>query len=166
MIIMPICQVCKKREAAVFFTQIINGNKTDIYMCSQCAGQGYKIDLNSLLSGLLGLSGDVAEEKEIKIKCDRCGMTADEFNRTGRMGCSRCYDVFFEPMQVLLKRIQGNTRHHGKVPERYAVLHAAEMETEKLKQELKECIRAEEYERAAEIRDRIRMLEQKRGDGQ
>ena len=164
--IMPICQVCNKREATVYFTQIVNGEKTDMYMCSQCAGEGYKIDLNSLISGLLGLNAETEDAKpENEIKCDRCGMTADEFNRTGRMGCSHCYDVFFDPMQVLLKRIQGNTRHHGKVPEEYAIMHAAEMETGKLKQELKECIRAEEYERAAEIRDRIRQLEQERSDG-
>lgn len=162
---MPICQVCNKREATVYFTQIVNGKKTDMYMCSQCAGEGYKIDLNTLISGLLGLDGDAEDEgpDTIEVRCDRCGMTADEFNRTGRMGCSRCYDVFFDPMQILLKRIQGNTRHHGKVPERYAAVHAAELETEKLKQELKECVRAEEYERAAELRDRIRLLEREGG---
>ena len=163
---MPICQVCNKRDATVYFTQIVNGKKTDMYMCSQCAGEGYKIDLNSLISGLLGLNTETEDDGPVsEVKCERCGMTAEEFNRTGRMGCSRCYDVFFDPMQILLKRIHGNTRHHGKVPEKYAVIHAVEMETEKLKQELKECIRAEEYERAAQIRDRIRQLEQERSGG-
>lgn len=157
---MPICQVCKQKEATVFFTQIINGKKTDMYMCSQCAGEGYKIDLNTLIAGLLGLSNE-AEDANVNStsKCMRCGMTLEEFNKTGKMGCSQCYDVFFEPLQGLLKHIQGNTRHHGKVPESYSISHAAEIENEKLKQELKECIRAEEYERAASIRDRIRQLE-------
>lgn len=164
---MPICQVCNQREATVFFTQIINGKKTDMYVCSQCAGadEGYKIDLNTLLSGLLGLS---AEAQEVKVgsqnQCDRCGMTIEEFNATGKMGCSRCYEVFFEPMQALLKRIQGNTRHHGKVPEKFAMQHAAESEIEKLKEELAGCIRTEAYERAAVIRDKIRELEHEGGD--
>lgn len=161
---MPICQVCKKREATVFLTQIINGKKTDIWMCRQCAGEGYKIDLNTLISGLLGLGW---ENEEIgptdQVACDRCGMTVEEFNRTGKMGCSHCYEVFREPMTVLLKRIQGNTRHQGKVPEKYASVHSTEMEVEKLQQELQECIRVENYERAAEIRDRIRQLESGRG---
>ncbi len=164
---MPICQVCNQREATVFFTQIINGKKTDMYVCSQCAGadESYKVDLNTLLASLLSLS---AETPEVNLgavaQCDRCGMTIDEFNSTGKMGCSRCYEAFFEPMQILLKRIQGNTRHHGKMPERYAAKHAAENEIELLKQELAECIRNEEYERAAYIRDRIRELDHERGN--
>lgn len=163
MVVMPICQVCKKREATVFLTQIINGKKTDMFMCRQCAGEGYKIDLNTLLSGLLGLDGENAEiGPAARVSCDRCGMTVEEFNRTGKMGCSRCYDVFREPMKALLKRIQGNTRHQGKVPESYAEAHATEMEVEKLKQELRECIQVENYERAAWIRDRIRQLEAER----
>jgi protein arginine kinase activator len=164
MVVMPICQVCKKREATVFLTQIINGNKTDLMMCRQCAGEGYKIDLNTLISGLLGLDWEnEGAGSATEISCDRCGMTVDEFNRTGKMGCSHCYDVFREPMKVLLKRIQGNTRHQGKIPDRYAAAHAAEMEVERLQQELKECIRVENYERAAVIRDRIRQLEAERG---
>jgi len=167
MVVMPICQVCKKREATVFLTQIINGKKTDMYMCRQCAGEGYKIDLNTLISGLLGLSwGDEEIGTATQVACDRCGMTVEEFNRTGKMGCSHCYDVFREPMKVLLKRIQGNTRHQGKVPESYAAAHAAELEVEKLQRELRECIRVENYERAAEIRDRIRQLQSRRGGRQ
>jgi len=164
MVVMPICQVCKKREATVFLTQIINGKKTDLYMCRQCAGEGYKIDLNTLISGLLGLSwGNEEIGPATQVACDRCGMTVEEFNRTGKMGCSHCYEVFREPMKVLLKRIQGNTRHQGKVPESYAAAHAAELEVEKLQRELKECIRVENYERAAGIRDRIRQLQSGRG---
>ena len=166
MVVMPICQVCKKREATVFLTQIINGKKTDLMMCRQCAGEGYKIDLNTLISGLLGIGWEnEGIGPAVEIACDRCGMTADEFNRTGKIGCSRCYDVFREPMKVLLKRIQGNTRHQGKVPERFAADHAAEMEGERLQQELRECVRLGSYERAAGIRDRIRQLEAGRGGG-
>lgn len=161
---MPICQVCKKREATVFLTQIVNGKKTDLMLCRQCAGEGYTIDLNMLLSGLLGLGWeDEGLESVTQVACDRCGMTVEEFNRTGKIGCSRCYEVFREPMKVLLKRIHGNTRHQGKVPERYTLGHDKELELERLKQELQECIREENYERAAEIRDRIRQLESERG---
>jgi protein-arginine kinase activator protein McsA len=39
------------------------------------------------------------------------------------------------------------------------------MEVERLQQELRECVRMENYERAAEIRDRIRQLEAGRGGG-
>jgi len=166
MMIMPLCQICKKREATVFLTQIINGKKTDLMLCRQCAeeGYGYAIDLNTLISGLLGLGWDNEDiESASQLACDRCGMTVEEFNRTGKIGCSHCYEVFREPMKVLLQRIQGNTRHQGKIPERYADSHSTELEVARLQQELQECIREENYERAAEIRDRIRQLKSERG---
>lgn len=162
---MPLCQICKQREATVYFTQIVNGQKTDMFVCRQCAGaNGIKIDLNSLITGLLGLRSNQEEKDSSEVvQCNRCGMTIEEFNNTGRIGCSKCYEVFYEPMQALLTRIQGNTRHHGKVPKKFQVQHTAAAEIEKLKQELQECIRTEAYERAAQIRDIIRNLENGRG---
>lgn len=160
---MPLCQICKQREAAVYFTRIVNGFKTKMYVCRQCAGtDGLKIDLNSLLTGLLALQNAEIEEGR-EIKCDRCGMTIDEFNSTGRMGCSKCYEVFYEPMQALLNRIQGNTHHCGKNPNKAESRQTNELQIEQLKQELSDCIKNEAYERAAEIRDRIKLLQMEKG---
>lgn len=160
---MPLCQICKQREATVYFTRIVNGFKTNMYVCRQCAGQeGIKIDLNSLLTGLLAIQGEEIEEGR-ELSCDRCGMTIDEFNRTGRMGCSKCYEVFFEPMQVLLNRIQGHTHHIGKNPNKSGSRQSNELQIVQLKQELADCIRNEAYERAAEIRDKIKALQMGKG---
>jgi len=156
---MPLCQICKQREATVYFTRIVNGFKTKMYVCRQCAGQeGLKIDLNSLLTGLLAFQSEEFDEGK-ELACDRCGMTIEEFNSTGRMGCSKCYEVFFEPMQVLLNRIQGNTRHCGKNPHKAGARQANELQIEQLRQELADCIKNEAYERAAEIRDKIKALQ-------
>lgn len=161
---MPLCQICKQREATVYFTQIINGQKTDRYVCRQCAGaESVKIDLNTLIAGLLGWNSEAENTEENVIQCDRCGMTVEEFNNSGRMGCSRCYEVFIEPMQSLLTRIHGNARHHGKVPRRLEQHKAAEVQIEELKEQLMECIRTEAYEQAAQLRDQIRYLESGKG---
>jgi protein arginine kinase activator len=161
---MPLCQICKQREATVHLTQIVNGQKAQMYICSQCAGaNAVKIDLNSLLTGLLGFDNKAEETHENEIKCDQCGMTAEDFNKTGRMGCSHCYEVFFEPMQDLLTRIQGNTIHRGKTPKKFEHEQTSEEQVEQLKTELQECIRTEAYERAAQIRDRIKYLESGEG---
>lgn len=160
---MPLCQICKQREASVYFTRIINGFKTKMYVCRQCAGQeGLKIDLNSLLTGLLAIQNEEIEESR-ELACDRCGMTIDEFNNTGRLGCSKCYEVFFEPMQVLLNRIQGHTHHCGKNPNKTGPGQSNELQIIQLRQELADCIRNEAYERAAEIRDRIKALQSGKG---
>lgn len=158
---MPLCQICKQREATVFLTQIYNGQKADMYVCAQCAGAsgGMQIDLKTLIAGLFGMAGDEAVDESPVLKCDRCAMTIEEFNKTGKMGCSHCYKVFSEPMQALLKRIQGNTRHHGKLPKRFQKEADTEQELLRLKEELKECIKEEAYEKAAEIRDQIKAYE-------
>lgn len=160
---MPICQICKQREATVYFTQIINGYKTKMYVCKQCAGtDGLKIDLNSLITGLLAIQNNEVQEVR-ELNCDRCGMTIDEFNSTGRMGCSKCYEVFFDPMQVLLNRIQGNTHHCGKNPNKAGLRQTNEIQIEQLRQELTDCVKNEAYERAAEIRDMIKELQTEKG---
>lgn len=161
---MTLCQICRKREAKVHYTQIINGQKTDLYVCEQCAGAyGVKIDLNSLITGLLGIDDEQMLSQRAVIRCDRCGMTVEDFNRTGKMGCSRCYEVFQEPMQELLTRIHGNTRHRGKIPVRFELRQKTDLRIEELRKELEECIRTENYERAAQIRDEIRFLTNERG---
>lgn len=161
---MPLCQICKQREATVYFTQIVNGQKTDLFVCRQCAGTDVvKIDLNSLITGLLGLNHEDESIAPAVTTCNRCGMTVEEFNKTGRMGCSQCYEVFFEPMQSLLTRIHGNTSHRGKVPQKYEKQMVTDSQIEQLKQELQECIRTEAYERAAQIRDQIKYLDSEKG---
>ena len=159
---MLVCQICKMRDATVHLTQIINGIKTDLLVCSQCAGSsGIKIDLNSLITGLLGLQDQGREVERNTIKCDVCGMTVEEFNSTGKMGCANCYDTFFDPMHTLLNRMHGKTHHIGKAPKKQELAYSdklVEPLIQELQDELAACIRTEAYERAAEIRDRIKEL--------
>ncbi|NMA66798.1 MAG: DNA helicase UvrBC [Clostridiaceae bacterium] len=161
---MTLCQICRKREAKVHYTRIVNGKKTDLLVCNQCAGAyGAKIDLNSLITGLLGINGEEQLEQRAIVRCDRCGMTVEDFNRTGKMGCSRCFEIFHEPTQALLTRIHGNTRHRGKIPRKVELRQETDLLIEELKQQLEECIRTENYEKAAQIRDEIRYLNSDRG---
>ncbi|NLB77802.1 MAG: DNA helicase UvrBC [Clostridiaceae bacterium] len=156
---MSLCQICKQREATVYLTQIINGVKTKMSVCSKCAGtDGIKIDLNSLITGLLSMQNQERKTEGIALQCDRCGLTIDEFNNTGKIGCNKCYEVFFDPMQQLLNRIHGNTHHRGKVPNKFISKQLTDSKIDELKQELSVCIENEAYERAAEIRDRIKEL--------
>lgn len=156
---MSLCQICMQRQATVHFTRIINGVKTKMSVCSKCAGaDGIKIDLNSLITGLLSIQNQEIEDEGRALQCDRCGLTIEEFNNTGKMGCTKCYETFSEPAHRLLNRIHGNTRHRGKVPHKLASKQLADVQIDELRRELSECIKNEAYERAAEIRDRIKEL--------
>ena len=163
---MPICQICSQREASLFITRTLNGQKTQISVCRQCAAESgiVKIDLNNLLAGLAAFTHAQDEEEEENVEaCQGCGMTLKEFNGTGRMGCSQCYGTFAEPMEHLLNRIHGHVRHIGKHPGQTAEEEMASPgDLERLKLELTDAIMEEAYERAAELRDRIRELERRR----
>ncbi|MBO5301224.1 MAG: UvrB/UvrC motif-containing protein, partial [Peptococcaceae bacterium] len=95
--------------------------------------------------------------------CPVCGMTAGEFRRVGRVGCSNCYSYFADYMPGLIQRIHGNSRHTGKVPVRGEAKLAEKQKVVQLRQELQQAIAEENFERAAELRDSIRNLEQEGG---
>ena len=93
--------------------------------------------------------------------CPVCGLTWGKFRQTGLMGCPHDYEFFEGKLSPLLKRAQeGAAEHVGKVPpgkktaetERQAALL-------RLRRELQKAIDVENYEEAAKLRDRLRMLE-------
>lgn len=154
-----LCQLCKQREATVHFTHIVNQQKVEMYVCAQCAEENskLKIDINKLLSGFMGIDNIGVSYKPVI--CSGCGMSIEEFNRTGKLGCSKCYDVFNDSIQTMLTRIHGNVRHHGKIPVNVSGRIKKERELESLKSRLQQCIHDEDYEQAAQIRDQIKAIE-------
>jgi protein arginine kinase activator len=163
---MLICQICKQRTATVHFTRVINGKKVEMYVCERCARENseIKVNIHNLLSGILGMDAKkgIASGTMEMITCPSCGMTAREFNKTGMLGCTNCYNVFNDSIQTLLKRIHGNVKHHGKIPIKMTGKIMEAKNLLKLKEELQKCIQEENYEQAAVIRDKIREIEKLR----
>jgi protein arginine kinase activator len=173
-----LCDKCKKNEAKLYYTEIINGEKKEQHLCEECAleytsfsmGSGMfnkEMTLGNLLSSILGnyqapgsLHGTEQTEKEPS--CKSCGMTYSEFLKESRFGCAECYESFKKVLEKSLKNIQGSDTHNGKRPKGF------ETKTEKLVKELSEidklsiklqdAVEKEEFEEAARIRDRIRQL--------
>ena len=178
-----LCQNCGKKEANIRYTQIINGVKKEVALCSECATR-LGIDNMSLGMGFGNLLGDFfndfvqssqAPELSItKTKCKRCGMSLDDFVQTGKFGCEECYDTFKGPLDSLLKNMHGTNKHIGRGPNGVAPkfdISEAVLEgkptkenvkeekvnnKEKLEQELKQAIADERYEDAAKIRDKLK----------
>jgi protein arginine kinase activator len=174
-----VCQQCNKREANVHYTQIINGKKVEMYLCTQCAAENGtlsfdpQLSLGSLLWGfpVFGESSGYAkfEQPEV-LRCNVCGMSFDDFRKGGKLGCPQCYSVFRDNLAPILRRLHGSTEHTGKTPDKASAVKKTEdrdpaietntsNEIERLKAELSKAIECEHYEKAAELRDRIRSLE-------
>lgn len=171
-----LCERCGQRPATVHLTEITNGQQQDTRLCEVCAGeiqpQGFvfapQLNLHNFLAGLLNheLGGGKANRSETDgKKCEKCGVAEGQFVKQGLLGCGYCYPNFEERMLPLLRRIHGNTRHTGKVPERTGGRARLVKEIEIMKNQLKEAVSREEFERAAQFRDHIRQMEKSLEEG-
>lgn len=161
-----ICDICGQREATVHLTEIINGKVTELHLCEECAREkGAQMEqhfgIADLLSGLADLSSDLEIKEETGLRCGNCGMTYQDFKRVGKFGCSECYQAFKKNVPSLLKRIHGSAKYVGEVPQTREY-EMVKDELQELRRQLQEAIEREEYEKAAEIRDKIRELEKSR----
>lgn len=170
-----ICQECRSEEATVFITKIINGKKTEIHLCESCAREKEELDfsfepqfaLHHLFGGLLGenIRGSREALRAAKVQCPDCALTFAQFSQIGRLGCSSCFTAFDEKLVPLLRRIHGSVRHTGKVPRRSQSTVRFKRELDRLKEELQQRVRGEEFEEAAKLRDQIRRMEQELQEG-
>lgn len=166
------CEECGKNPATVRFEQVVNGKKTVMNLCADCAGRRGVFNvffqptfsINSLLSALLGSQMKALPAPEIgeeERRCRICGMSYRDFARVGRLGCSRCYETFEDRLNPLLRRIHGSDRHIGKAPVKAGGAAKVRRELEDLKKQLAAAIATEAYEKAAELRDKIKAIEEK-----
>ena len=87
-------------------------------------------------------------------------MTYDEFRNTGKFGCSDCIDTFKQRLMPVVRNIQGYDTHAGKIPKRAGGSYRVQKDIEKLKLQLKQAVEKEEYEKAAQLRDKIKEMEE------
>jgi len=156
------CDKCG-RPATVFLTEIVEGEKIEKHLCEDCAAaEGITIKASIPLSQLLEdfVLQSSGGESGKELTCDVCGLTLSEFRNQGVLGCPNDYEAFRPALEPLLQRAQeGAVQHIGKVPHRAGDLQKKHTAILRLRAELKGAIGAEDYERAARLRDQIRELE-------
>lgn len=163
-----LCDVCKKNQATVHLTEIIDEQMTELHLCEECAKaksmeMEQQFGLADLLAGLSDISKQPSQENEIvKVKCPNCGLTYEDFRKIGRLGCSECYNAFKKYLVPLLKRIHGSNKHGGKSPAGSAKPVKEKSESDDLRVRLQKAIEKEEFEEAAKLRDQLKELENKR----
>lgn len=156
-----LCQVCNK-PATVHLTEIIGGEKQERHLCEECAQkEGITIKTQVPIAKLL--DNLVAAQEEAKhlsnLRCEQCNLTFSEFRKSGSLGCPNDYEAFREPLRELIERAhEGHTVHVGKVPKNMSSHTAHHSKLLKLRRNLREAIESEDYEAAANIRDRIRHI--------
>ena len=158
-----LCQSCKKNEATTHVKRIVNGQIEEYDLCHECAKKmgytnlfsGFENEWNSLLGSFFG--GGLPS-KTSATRCKSCGSSFSEIAKRGIVGCPDCYDTFYDELLPSIRKIHGNTQHNGKFPARAGKQLALVNELESLQEQLNEAVSRQEFEKAAQLRDRINSL--------
>ena len=161
------CDICGKNKATVHLTEIVDEQMSEMHLCEECSRQKsvqmeQQFGLADLLAGLSDFNKQQKDVEKVKLKCTNCGLTYDDFRKFGRLGCSECYESFKTHLAMLLKKIHGSNQHLGKSPIKIPQQERQRIESlQGLKMQLQQAIQMEDFEKAAELRDQIRQVEQK-----
>lgn len=161
-----LCDSCGERDAVVNLTTIENNAVRQLHLCDRCAAErgvettvaAPKHPLGEFLQAVhqqvASATGSSASDGT---RCTFCNTTMTDFRATGRWGCARCYTNFEAGIRELLRRVHGSYRHVGRT---YRPPMSEQMEKAavlgELKDRLRRAIEAEQFELAADLRDRIR----------
>lgn len=157
-------------QATLHITELKGGKSFSLHLCEACAkeyldtvkiGGGLPEDFDKPLS--IGPIGTISSDAPIESSsnaCPHCGISYKEFRSQGRLGCPHDYEHFHDELIPLLESIHhGETQHVGKFPPKVSEDSRKQHELIRLKNELKNAVEQEAYERAAELRDEIEAIE-------
>lgn len=158
------CDLCDK-PAVVHEVTVRSGIKKEVHLCETHAKDaGITLPgsqpINQLLTQFVISHAQKPAPKTAAKACPGCGLTFAQFRQVGKVGCFECYEVFADQLGPLISRAQaGGTHHSGKTPRRAGTSVDRQLLIQKLVRELDHAVAAEQYERAALLRDKLNSLE-------
>ena len=161
------CDRCDN-PAAVHLLEIENGQTTEKHLCEQHAvAEGLAVQVTSvpeapiseLLNKFVMKAGSDADAAAALL-CDQCGLTYEQFRKTGLLGCSGCYEAFGSALGTLLERAHGGEAQHvGKAPKKAGSNVVRQQRLTQLRRDLDDAVSNEQFERAAQLRDEVQQME-------
>lgn len=159
------CQHCNHNEATTHIKKNVNGNVTEMHLCSDCARElGVMEEFSpesffndTFFGNFLGAGVPAMNILSGIDHCEYCGSTFNDIVKSGRVGCANCYSKFEDRLQPTITKMHGNAKHIGKnvtyTEEKEAESEISELD--KLKNDLKLAIKEQRFEDAAVLRDKI-----------
>jgi protein arginine kinase activator len=156
------CQICGAREATTHIKQNMNGQISEQHLCARCAMEADAgFSLPDVFQSLFGVFPQTLPAAQERRRCPKCGLSFAEIAQTGKVGCADCYRTFYDQLAPTIQRIHGRVLHtETQTVSPMQVKEAREEKVTKRKAELQEAIQAQNFERAAELRDEIHALEE------
>ena len=160
------CDKCD-RPATSHSIEILKGEKIETHLCDLHAAEeglaikGVNTPVSELLTNFVKLHSGTGTKAGQDLSCADCGLTFAHFREHTLLGCTNCYKVFEPALATLIERAhEGGTHHVGKVPRRAGAGEHRQMRLMCMRKELDEAVAAENFERAAQLRDDIRSFEE------
>ncbi len=162
-----LCQNCGKSDATTHIKQIVNGERTELHLCSDCAEHlgygnlfsGFGFNMGNMFSNFLSDFPLSIAPSGKTLRCEKCGSSFDDIVRSGMIGCSDCYTTFYDRLLPSLQRIHGKAKHVGKIGQIMGETATKINKIDTLKEELSKAIEEQNYEQAAVLRDQIKAEE-------
>ncbi len=156
------CASCK-RKATITYKEVASGKLSVTNMCATCPLLHKKF--------LPTKETSLAQAVESSLICTSCQTSMQEVVTEGKLGCPQCYQVF---EKVLVKELTGKNSpsireefmpekekklsfHLGNTPDKLKESHLS-LRLESLQAALGEALALENYEKAAGIRDQIKVI--------
>lgn len=169
------CQHCEK-PATFHITELAGPELQELHLCEDHAreylspAESEPLEIPASLSETLTKQLKIGQTAEDLARLDQracpiCGITFYEFRNEGRLGCPHDYVCFDAELEPLIVNIHGATKHVGKQPRRNQGDSDWQTRLIRLRRELHEAIEEERYERASELRDDIRRIEEMAATG-
>lgn len=167
-----LCEMCHAKEACSHIYTNVNGKLKELNLCYDCADKNgfiskhFDFKTAKILTNLLE---NIKSEKSLIMKqCPSCGMTLSEFSSTGKIGCAKCYDVFCDELIPMMEKIHGVSTHVKRSDHvnQTIKLMGLKSKIKNLKIEMKCAVEAQNFERAAQIRDEIQSLRKQVSDNE
>lgn len=154
-----ICVNCGS-DSAQLYKRTSGGREVTVCLCPACYRKMYpEGDAIDLFTQFLGNTGGRRSKA-----CPSCGTTLGDFRKTGLLGCAECYDAFRDELLPSIRYIQRDAVHRGKQPDEFAgtkydLVRALVEEQAKVKDELDRAMLAQDFERAKELKARLRQID-------
>lgn len=181
-----LCEKCKQNLATVHVERTVNNFKTEHNLCLRCAAEegadaSFESMIKDFMGSIIGSFGGIpfighlgqspggihppGPDRDAVALCGSCGLSYGAFREEGKIGCVTCFRAFRPQIEAILKSIQGSSEHLGKVPQKAPRELLLRREIEDLRRRQSEAIENEDFEAAAELRDKIREAERMTAEG-
>ena len=171
-----LCEKCGRRKSVIFYRENIGGKVSTFNLCAECADSMKRSgELEDFSAALTGLGYPLLAPEDTVLReipaltaspdapqgsiCPRCGASLSDISASAGAGCADCYAAFARELEPLLNTYGGRLTHIGAVPAGYRARRERARQAAALRTELSAAVKAERFEDAVALRDRIRKLE-------